>query len=170
MHKKLAISVIVALVLACASITLASASARPQSAANTDNHGKVQVIQLVARTVREDFLDLDRNQRPSPGDQLVFFDNLFRDSKKVGIDGGACTVTDVSKDLSKETVNCVFTLSLPRGQITVQGLITFTEAAPAPPFFVAITGGTGAYRTAHGEMKVTEVSQTEHPYTLYLIL
>jgi Allene oxide cyclase barrel like domain len=170
MHKKLAISVIVALVLAVASITLASATAPPASVANTDNHGKVQVIQLVARTVQEAFLDIDRNQGPSLGDQIVFSDNLFRNGKKVGTDGGACTVTNVSKDLSKVTANCVATLSLRRGQITLQGLVTFTETGQPPPFFVAITGGTGAYRTAHGEMTVTAVSQTEERYTLHLIL
>jgi hypothetical protein len=34
---------------------------------------------------------------------------------------------------------------------------------------VAITGGTGAYRTAHGQVRVVQVSETERHYTLSLI-
>jgi hypothetical protein len=66
------------------------------------------------------------------------------------------------------TLQCVATLSLPKGQITVQGLPTFTEG-PAS-FFLAITGGTGAYKTAHGQVKVVQVSDVESRLTLFLIL
>ena len=41
------------------------------------------------------------------------------------------------------------TLSLPGGQITVQGL----EEPPSDGGTIAITGGTGAYRFAKGEMR-----------------
>ena len=44
---------------------------------------------------------------------------------------------------------CAATVSLPEGQLTVQGPATLTETGNQP-FMLAITGGTGAYRTARG--------------------
>jgi hypothetical protein len=154
------------LVLAVAGITLASASP-PASVASTDNKDRVQVIHLVARADQETFLDLGE-QGNSLGDQMVFSDNLFRGGKKVGISGATCTLVRLVPRVSV-TFQCVVTLSLPRGQITVRGLVSFPEADQTP-FFVAITGGTGAYRTAHGEVKVTIVSETLERLTLHLIL
>jgi len=167
MRKQLSLAVAVALVLAVASITLASASPPPASLAPTNNKDQVQVLHLVGRTVQETFLDLGE-QGDSLGDQIVFSDNLFRGGKKVGISGASCTLVRLVERVSV-TFQCVGTLSLPGGQITVQGLVSFPEA-DRTPFFVAVTGGTGAYRTALGEMKVTLVSQTEERLTLYLIL
>ena len=62
----------------------------------------------------------------------------------VGSDNGHCIRTATSGDAAWE---CFWTLLLPKGQITVEG-----------PFFdthdsvLAITGGTGAFRQARGEM------------------
>jgi hypothetical protein len=61
----------------------------------------------------------------------------------------------------------VATASLPQGQITVQGLIDFTDPGP---FTLAITGGTGAYRTARGEVEVTEESPEVDRIRFKLIL
>jgi hypothetical protein len=58
----------------------------------------------------------------------------------------------------------VATLRLRGGQITLQGLITFNN----DPFTVAITGGTGRYRGASGEMRVRSVSDTKEIYTVRL--
>ena len=66
------------------------------------------------------------------------------------------------------TIQCVTTLSLPRGLVTIHGLVTFTEEAT--PFTFAITGGTGAYKTAHGQIRINIVSTDEERYTLSLIL
>jgi hypothetical protein len=167
MRKQLSLAIVAALVLAVASITLASAAPPPASVANADNSDRVQVIHLVSRVDQETFLDLG-DQGESLGDQIVFSDNLFRGGKKVGISGATCTLVRLVPRVSV-TFQCVGTLSLPRGQITVQGLVSFPEAEQAP-FLVAITGGTGAYRTAHGQMKVTIVSETLERLTLYLIL
>lgn len=163
MRKKLSLAV--ALVLAVASITLASASSPSASSATTDDADRVQVIRLVARAAQEAELDLGKKGF-GQGDQFVFSENLFRDGKKVGMSGGVCQFTFVAEDSSKLLANCVATLSLPRGQVTVQGLLNFAEDGP---FVVAITGGTGAYRTAHGQMRIV-IGETEDQYTLYLIL
>ena len=62
---------------------------------------------------------------------------------------------------------CVATVSLPEGQLAVQGLATLTETG-SEPFTLAISG-TGAYRTARGQAQVTPVSGTERHYTLTVI-
>ena len=62
---------------------------------------------------------------------------------------------------------CLATLSLPEGQLTAQGLTTLNESGQ--PFTLAITGGTGAYRTAHGQIRIAPVSETESHYTLTVI-
>lgn len=63
---------------------------------------------------------------------------------------------------------CVATLSLPEGQLTAQGLATLAEPGDHP-VTLAITGGTGAYRTAHGQIRVVPVSETERHYTVTVI-
>jgi hypothetical protein len=52
------------------------------------------------------------------------------------------------------TFHCVATLSLRRGDVTLQGLIEVQGEDDTGPFLVAITGGTGAYRGAGGEAVV----------------
>jgi hypothetical protein len=130
-------------------------------------HKDVQVIELVARVVEESDLDLDRNGELSQGDQYVFTNDLFRGGEKVGTDGGVCSA--VRLDAGLLTDHCTATLSLPRGQITAQWLITLARGEERP-IVAAITGGTGAYRTAHGELVAEAISEQEVRLTLKLIL
>jgi len=52
--------------------------------------------------------------------------------------------------------------------ITIQGLVDRTGPVPVT---IAITGGTGAYRTAHGEVQTSGPNdQGDEPLTLKLIL
>ena len=67
------------------------------------------------------------------------------------------------------TFRCIATAELPRGQITTQALLTFSEETEGKPEEFAITGGTGRYRTAHGEVIVREVSETEDSLTFRII-
>ena len=49
--------------------------------------------------------------------------------------------------------------------------IAFTTTSSTPePFTVAITGGTGEFRTAHGEVEVTEESDTVAELKVKLVL
>jgi allene oxide cyclase len=78
------------------------------------------------------------------GDILTFANDVFdaSDSTKVGTDQGYCI-----RITAPGSYECNWTTFLEDGQITVEG-----------PFFdtsdsvVAITGGTGAYRNARGQM------------------
>ena len=106
----------------------------------------------------------------------MFSDDVSRGSKHVGILGGECTVTRLQpnpvpagQEPTSATVNCVVSIQLSKGQLTLQGLVTFSEEAGSS-FTIAITGGTGAYRTAHGEATVTESEDENGPEGLRLKL
>jgi hypothetical protein len=162
--RKVSLAAIAALVLAVVSVTLASASAS-SSATQTSVKKSTQVIHLVARNVQEASLDLGE-PGDSLGDQFITSDNVFRDGKKVGQDGVVCTLVRLVPRVSA-TLQCVATLSLLDGQVTAQGLPTFTDGPGS--FILAITGGTGAYRTAHGQVKITEASPGVARLALFLI-
>jgi hypothetical protein len=74
-------------------------------------------------------------------------------------------------DLPFITDLCQAALTLPNGQVTVQGLVKATPAGPGT-YFLPITGGTSAYQTARGQAKITASAGgvEEVPVTLYLIL
>ena len=123
-----------------------------------------QTIRLVDKLVSEANLDLGETG-DGPGDRFVFAGDLFKGDEKVGDDGGECTIVRLVERVAA-TANCVATLRLPGGQITVQGLVTFTDESE--PITVAVTGGTGRYREADGEMTIETVSDTEDHFTIRL--
>ena len=96
------------------------------------------------------------------GDQFVFTNDLLRAGTKVGEDGGSCTVTRLTAR-GANTWFCVASNALPGGQVTVEGLVTYgpDEAVKAEPYYFAITGGTGQYQGARGQVKIEEVSADE---------
>jgi hypothetical protein len=146
-------------------VTLASASTASRDTHASDKQS-TQVIQLGAQRVQEAQIDLGE-QGDSLGDQIIFSEDLLRDGKKIGHDGGVCTIVGLVPDISF-TVQCVTTPSLPRGLVTVHGLVTFTDEDR--PFLFTITGGTGAYKTAHGQMKINFVpAPGVSRYTLFLV-
>ena len=160
MRRTYGLAVATALVLAIGSITVAFASSSSRGSADH----RVQVIRLVAKGVQETNLDLGKKGF-SQGDQEVVALNLFRDGKKTGEAGNLCQFVRVTK--ASATDLCQVDMSLPAGQITSSGLVRSTPAGPGT-FFLAITGGTGAYQTAHGQVKITATSTNEVPITLYL--
>jgi hypothetical protein len=172
MRKKLVLSATLALLLAVASVSLASATSNDD---NDDNDDHTRVINLTATTVQQADIDLGK-EGLSLGDRFVFSDDLSEGGKQVGTDGVDCVIVRLDpKDateanLKAVTQHCVVTLSLPEGQITGQALLTFTNTPTPPPFTVAITGGTGEFRTAHGEVQVTEESDTVAQLAVKLIL
>jgi hypothetical protein len=69
------------------------------------------------------------------------------------------------------TVHCTGVESLPGGQVTTEGTINYgpNEFAKADPYSLPIEGGTGKYRTAHGEIRIQELTTTEWQVTLRII-
>jgi hypothetical protein len=54
------------------------------------------------------------------------------------------------------------------GQITVQGVFTLSSSGPGD-ITLAITGGTGRYRTAQGFVHAVNASATDTQLTVHLI-
>jgi hypothetical protein len=158
MFKKLMIGVLATAMLATGG-TLAFAG----DGGNDGDDDDGDVIRLTSRTVSEGEIDLGEAGF-GPGDRFFFAEDLLRGGERVGESGGECVIVRVEGQ--DATGNCVATLSLPAGQITLQGLITFTEGDP--PFTVAVTGGTGRYRDADGEATIETVSETEDRFTIRL--
>jgi|tagenome__1003787_1003787.scaffolds.fasta_scaffold19292200_1 hypothetical protein len=149
MIGKLYAAAALALPIAAGGIVAASASSDP---GDRDGHGG-RVIELTTQQVNQDYVDLGAAGF-STSDQFVFTNDLKRDGQKVGEDGGTCTVTRVPAE-GDPTLQCLGTNSLPGGQISVQGL-----AAPGKPFVLGITGGTGRYSDAQGQVFGENTSPT----------
>ncbi|MBX7235159.1 MAG: dirigent protein [Caldilineales bacterium] len=82
----------------------------------------------------------------SVGDVLGFANPVFdaANARQIGTDNGYCIRTAVGA-----AWECAWTLTLTDGQITVAG--PFLDAGDSA---LAITGGTGAYAQARGQMKL----------------
>jgi hypothetical protein len=129
---------IVPIIVAAGLIFAGPAAAEPQELKVTE-HNTTQVITDVGAS------------GDSPGDILTFGQNeVFdaEDKNKVGFDQGICF-----RIVTGKAWECVWTLALDKGQLTVEG-----------PFYdkgdsvLAITGGTGEYAGARGEMALSDVS------------
>jgi allene oxide cyclase len=83
----------------------------------------------------------------SAGDILTFANEVFDadDKNKIGTNQGICFRTVVGK-----AWECFWTVSLDKGQITVEG--PFYDSGDS---VLAITGGTGEYAEALGEMALS---------------
>jgi hypothetical protein len=84
---------------------------------------------------------------PSAADQIVFDDTLLQDGRQVGHEVGSCVVVAVS-GLSSCTV--VLTLD---GRGTLAYAL---ENSPPPRKVLAVTGGSGEFRTARGDGVLVE--------------
>jgi hypothetical protein len=129
------------------------------ASARTDN---VTVVHLTSRDVESHFVDVaPTGGPPSLGDSLVFSENLLRDGRRVGFDGGVCTV--VRAQHPPIAFHCVLTGHLDGDDLTVQGL-----AFDQPTNVFAITGGTGRWRNVGGQVVSRDISQTESQITLFI--
>lgn len=114
-------------------------------------HGdRGKTLRLVAVDPVEEFIDVGVPGL-SLGDELVFSETLLKDRRDVGMSGGVCTIVRGVPPYDIVTVQCLVTLSLNRGQITLQGLFEVQGEDDPGPFQLAITGGTGKFRGASGE-------------------
>jgi hypothetical protein len=117
-------------------------------------------------------IDVDDNGFPTVGDYLVFSGEPVyeRDrTTQVGVIRGDCLFVEVV-DETAATIECDITFDLERGLITVEGPITFAEEDFEVVQEVAVTGGTDAYKTAHGELHVDLSEEEGFLFTFRLIL
>ncbi|MEU5208698.1 hypothetical protein [Streptomyces sp. NPDC020742] len=144
--------------------------AQPASAATAAGPGHTpprdEVFQLVARQTQGNFIDVDDSSGPSQGDEFVATGNLDRGSITVGTYSEICTITRTAP-LDEFDLQCAADMTLPNGQITLQGRFTVTASGPGE-IDLAITGGTGRYSTAQGFVHGVNVSDTETRLTVHL--
>jgi hypothetical protein len=155
MRTKLGLVAIVVLAVTVLGGTLARASS-----------AGTLVVELLA--VHTQFADLDLGAAgPSQGDQVIFADDLSSRGERVGTNGGVCTA--VAGTPTATTLQCVVTLSLPQGQVAAQGLVTFHHGDEGPASVIAVTGGTGAFRAAHGELRLQTIDNLRTRITLTVV-
>jgi hypothetical protein len=158
MHRKLRIGAAAALALTAVSGTVAA-----QALSDDGSSKDREVLRITAKAVQQQFID-EGPAGFSQGDRFVFANDLYRHGQKVGEDGGACTVTRVDAT-GIATFQCLGSNSLPGGHITAQGLTNSQDTREV----LAITGGTGRYKAARGEVRFTEVSDQELELTFVIV-
>ena len=114
----------------------------------------LQPLRLVTIAVPERNTDLDLGAPgPTPGDANVFVDDVQRDGRTVGTSAGSCTIATFSD--TQLVGACTATVTLPEGSLTVQGAFDEDPRVGPTEFVWAVTGGTGRYATARGEVAGT---------------
>jgi len=113
------------------------------SASGSAGASKATVIHVVERATTDAVTNGDPDN-DKLGNVLTFANKVYDSANKrqVGSDQGYCIRTVVGK-----AWECNWTTSLKSGSITVEGKFSDTGNT-----VLAITGGTGAYATARGEM------------------
>ncbi|MGY1691917.1 hypothetical protein [Geodermatophilus sp. SYSU D01105] len=96
---------------------------------------------------------------PSPADVIVFSDRLLQEGREVGHEVGSCVVVDPSG-----LANCTAVVTLDG-----RGTLTYAfENAPPPEKTLAVTGGSGDHRGAHGDGTFVEHGDGTGTLTLTL--
>jgi len=133
---------------AVAALTLISLS--PASAHKPERHA----FTITTKVIDQARADVGE-PGPSRGDVSVITEDAYRDGEKVGTSDVWCTTVRLDPVKHFFAAQCSNTTVLPGGQITTQGYVTSDEIEKVP-FKQAITGGTGVYRGARGELTVDE--------------
>ena len=94
----------------------------------------------------------------SLGDMVVFSGNLVRNGEQVGRIGVVCTFVSTA-NADRVEAQCPTTSILPGGQITTQGTIVNRSLN----FTLPITGGSGRYQGAGGQVVSRDVSTPTQP-------
>ena len=144
-------------------MSFASASSSSSSTTSSSTTKTIHVIQPASAV----FTNVDVGPTgDSPGDYVVVTNPFLSPSthQKVGSGAVVCTLVKVTPTFPSQ---CVGTASFAAGDITLQGIfLTVTGKANV----LAVTGGTGAYRTAHGTVTVTILNSGAADVLFKLIL
>lgn len=102
-------------------------------------------VTVVEHAITDTEVPLAPGGKDKAGDILVFHNPVFNraDTRKVGHDEGFCTRINVKAGIWE----CLWTTFLKGGQLTVQGPFYDTKNS-----VLTITGGTGVYAGARGQM------------------
>jgi hypothetical protein len=122
--------------------------------AHADKHGNGGDFKLTGKVLAVEQVDVGTPGQ-SPGDQQVITMDVFAGAKRLGESHVVCTMVRVDPATHAFTAQCENVTHLPAGDIAATGLVTSAQEEQAP-FTQAITGGTGAYKQAHGQLTVSE--------------
>ena len=136
--------------LPIAAAAIAALTLTSLSPASAYHHAKPKTLVLTTNTVGGKFPGKDL----ALGDDIILTEDAYRDGKKVGTSDIQCTIVRVDAATHAFASQCANTTVLPEGQIMTQGYVT--SAQEENGFKQAITGGTGAYARAHGELTVDD--------------
>jgi hypothetical protein len=139
-------------ILTVAALALAGSAYAGTPGPHAKPHGHERTIRLVEASASPDpaFLDLGA-PGPSAGDQVIVTDGLeFEDGTAAGKLSQVCTLTVPGANPVAGTFECVGSLALENGTITIAGPFSPAAAEQAQ----AVTGGTGAFRAAGGESSI----------------
>jgi hypothetical protein len=157
MRKALFVGAVGGIAAICGGVAASAASAATDIT-------RAQTLHLVGTTVEFRSVQIGHSGGPPKlGDEFVIHDTLAdRQGHAMGQDGIVCTFTSTQHH---GLINCVATLSLPDGQITLQ---TLAPTGNRATFFAAVSGGTGNYQNARGEAEIRTAGATTF-YTIFLI-
>jgi hypothetical protein len=133
-------------------LTLALAGAGTAYASYGSGGDHVRTIKLTeaSATVQPAFVDLGK-PGPTAGDLVVVKDGVnFQGGAHAGDFVQTCTLVTPGTNPFDSTYDCAGTLSLAVGQITMHG--SFNPSLPQQ--LAAVTGGTGFYRGASGDIDI----------------
>jgi allene oxide cyclase len=136
-----------AMAAALAAVIVPAAAVPATAVARAHSHASARTIRVVEHANTDTEIPVAPGGKDEKGDPLTFINPVFNpaDVKQVGHDEGFCTRLDPKLG----TWECLWTTFLPAGQITVQGPFYDTRDST-----LSITGGTGAYRDARGQMQL----------------
>ncbi|MEU2390456.1 hypothetical protein [Streptomyces sp. NPDC007369] len=147
-HRRTAVTRVAAVSLAAAAVGVFAATG---AEAGTASRAKVEIVEAQLRTDQWHVIDA-APEGPSLGDQDVYSGTALKDGRKIGSGGGSCQVIHVEG--TDVTTQCVLTIELERGSVTLQALWT----KGPEPLDMAVTGGTGAYRNARGTARFWDIN------------
>lgn len=143
MRRTVVVTSTVVAVAAAVTVNAAMASPAVRSSGSGAAGHASKNITVVERGVTDTFVDIGPSG-DSRGDLLTFANPIYNrtNSHRVGHDNGSCIRTLVPK-----AWECSWTTFLPGGSLAVEGPFYDTHDS-----VLAITGGTGIYSRARGEM------------------
>jgi hypothetical protein len=159
MGKRLGIAgaVIAVMALVVGAVSPALGSSSSGSVSTSSGHADKQTIRVLA--VFTEFAEIDAGAPGfSLGDEVVFSGNLLRNGEQVGRVGVVCTFVSTA-NAARVEAQCPTTAILPGGQITTQGTIVNRSLN----FTLPITGGSGRYQGAGGQVVSRDVSTPTQP-------
>lgn len=155
MTKKVGMTMAAGLAAVLAAVALTGAS--------SDRSNKV--LHLVAQQTQAAEIP-SGNGETFLGTRFVGADDVFQGSRPVGTTGRSCEVIATAAN-NGARFQCLFTLALQRGTITLQALPILTQHG-LEDAHAAVTGGTGAYSRARGQARINQVSEIEMHYSIDL--